>query len=118
MYSETIGWCNYHEVEVTLGYFEYKGCWNCFHFTKNNNDLLYVEEVAEELGCSKKTVYRYLRDEKIEALRCERTSHVTGLRDGFPRLRLGSHTRWLIPRESVETLRALIKKRHKQGDQR
>ena len=60
-----IGNCNLKDIGVDLYTFEYKGCWNCYHFEKTNQNFLFVSEVVEKLGKSKNTIYKYLKENKL-----------------------------------------------------
>ena len=63
-----IGYCSYHEREVTLGEFEFKGCWKCWrYFERTNENFIYTGE-AERIACvSYKTILGWARSGKILA---------------------------------------------------
>lgn len=62
-----MGYCEYHEENITPNTFEWKGCWTCQYFQRND-DFMYVEEVANKCGVSKKTIYRWIKKGKLNAI--------------------------------------------------
>jgi hypothetical protein len=54
--------------EIDESTFEYKGCWGCYHFHRNDI-LMTVSEVAEAFGVSASTIYRWLRKDKKDKLK-------------------------------------------------
>ena len=62
-----VGYCSYHNEDVDMNIFEYKGCWTCGYFTfKENGPLISAEDAADILGKSKKTVIRWIKAGKLD----------------------------------------------------
>ena len=64
---EVVGWCEHHEDSVTLGTFEYKGCWNCWRYFRWDDPLLTVEKAARKYKVSKQTIYRWIKAGRLKA---------------------------------------------------
>jgi len=60
--EEEFGYCDLHEEYINEETYEYKGCWNCFHFWEGEGfPYVTVPEASKELGFSQSTVRRWIR---------------------------------------------------------
>lgn len=63
--DKPIGYCDLHEEEVYEGEFEWKGCWNCWHFAYSNFPYLDVYEAAKALKKSPSTIRSWLNEGRL-----------------------------------------------------
>jgi hypothetical protein len=63
----SFGYCDYHEEEINEETFEFKGCWNCYHF-KEGHDFPYydVNEASKILRVSPSTIRRRIKNGSLK----------------------------------------------------
>lgn len=77
-----------HSTEhIDLSTFEYKGCWNCRHFTREEGAFITVSEASEKHNVSKTTIRRRCKSGELDAYLCEKGRKI---------FQLGSNKLWLI----------------------
>ena len=65
--EDDFGYCDLHEDTVSEAQYEWKGCWNCYHFSSDTTfPFINVSETALELGKSPSTVVRWLNKGKLQ----------------------------------------------------
>jgi hypothetical protein len=93
------GYCSHerhYNEEIHVSTFEWKGCWNCFHFNPGDEyDLLDIKQVAEILNVSSSKVRSLIRKDELEAELFERGRDMT--LDGG--LILGARKKYFIRKE-------------------
>ncbi len=93
------GYCSHERhcnEEIHVSTFEWKGCWNCFHFNPGDEyDLLDIKQVAEILNVSSSKVHSLIRKGELEAELFERGRDMT--LDGG--LILGARKKYFIRKE-------------------
>jgi len=62
-----VGYCHYHDTQIDLDTFAWKGCWTCHHFDWSDFPFLTVDEACKIYGVSRKTIYRWIKAGKLEA---------------------------------------------------
>lgn len=78
-----LGYCHYkyHNQEVDWDMFEWKGCWTCWQYFKSYDGWMTVREAAEKYNVSQKTIYRWIKNGKLDA-----TKAIMGRRNSdFPK---------------------------------
>ena len=95
--TESIGYCDLHEGEVSQGEFGRKGCWNCYHFGYSaDSPYVDVQEAATLLKRSSSTVRRWLKSDRLKGN--------LFMRQRFE-FQSGSPRKWLVSKESIESIR-------------
>ena len=93
------GYCSHERhsnEEIHVSTFEWKGCWNCYHFSPGDEyDLLDIKQVAEILNVSSSKVRSLIRKGELEAELFERGRDMT--LDGG--LILGARKKYFIRKE-------------------
>jgi len=93
------GYCSHERhsnEEIHVSTFEWKGCWNCYHFNPGDEyDLLDIKQVAEILNVSSSKVRSLIRKGELEAELFERGRDMT--LDGG--LILGARKKYFIRKE-------------------
>ncbi len=93
------GYCSHERhsnEEIHVSTFEWKGCWNCYHFNPGDEyDLLDIKQVAEILNVSSSKVRSLIRKCELEAELFERGRDMT--LDGG--LILGARKKYFIRKE-------------------
>jgi hypothetical protein len=78
----SFGYCDYHEEEINEKTFEYKDCWNCYHFKKGHDFLYYdVNEVSEILRVSPSTIRRRIKNGSLKGRLFERQRRLLWVND-------------------------------------
>ena len=93
------GYCSHerhYNEEIDISTFEWKGCWNCYHFSPGDEyDLLDIKQMAEILSVSSSKVRSLIRKGELEADLFERGRDVTV----YGRLILGARKKYFIRRK-------------------
>jgi len=93
------GYCSHERhcnEEIHVKTFEWKGCWNCYHFSPGDDyDLFDIKEVAESLDVSISRVRSLIRKGELEAELFERSRDMT--LDGG--LILGARKKYFVRKE-------------------
>jgi excisionase family DNA binding protein len=75
------GYCSHerhYNKEIDRSTFEWKGCWNCYHFNPGDEyDLLDIKQMAEILNVSCSKVRSLIRKGELEADLFERGRDMT-----------------------------------------
>lgn len=99
------GYCSHerhYNEEIDLATFEWKGCWNCYHFNPGDEyDLLDIKQMAEILNVSSSKVRSLIRKGELEADLFERGRDMT--LDG--NLILGARKKYFIRRKLLNNFK-------------
>lgn len=93
-----LGYCEYHDGEMSLNNFEWKGCWAC-HYFKPDKDFPFVDVdmAAERLQVSRSTIIRWIKSEKIVGHLFERGRKLPYIAP--------PHKKYFIESKSIEELK-------------
>lgn len=93
-----VGYCEYHDEEMSLNKFEWKGCWSC-HYFKPDKDFPFVDvdTAAEILQVSRSTIIRWIKSEKIVGYLFERGRKLLSISP--------PHKKYFIESKSIEELK-------------
>ena len=96
MNERPFGYCDLHNEDVWEPEFEWKGCWNYYHFSYSA-DCLYtdVREATQLLKKSPSTIRRWLKDGHLEGKLLIR---------GRPEFQAGPLYKSFIEKESIKSI--------------
>jgi len=99
-----VGYCDYHEEDVDIATFEYKGCWTCRYFSSNSR-LVDIREASEILKVHPNTIRRWIKKGKLEGNLFIRRRYSPALDPPY--------RKYFIYRESIEKALREIKSKNR-----